>query len=276
MRTLLCLLSGAVLLTSAAHGQTYIYPETPQCLNHTYTPTLYLPGSQPIPIAIRAHAYDGAQVFEFSIPGFTPEAGILVTDVAPNPEALVAEGNPFAEGAFIALATCESTPVTLYTATLFVRGSGVTVTWDVAAHSSPRDPASTCPTAYPCRGGTSCIFPGVARTHAIVPYAPFPPDGATNVPLDVTLNYGWDTGTCSCLGVACFSLWLGTDPDPPLFFGICDMPLPDLGLKPSTTYYWRAGVSFCGSVVGPVWSFTTAPPIGVEPVTWSNVKKLFR
>ncbi len=86
---------------------------------------MHLPGSQPIPIAIRAHPYERAQVFEFSIPGFNAAAGILVTDVTPNPEALFAEGNPFAEGAFIALATCQSTPVTLYTATLFVPGSGM-------------------------------------------------------------------------------------------------------------------------------------------------------
>ncbi len=150
----------------------------------------------------------------------------------------------------------------------------------MAQHRSPRDPGSTCATAYPCSGGTSCIYPGEARAFAIPPYNPSPADGATDVPLNATLHYSFQFGTCTCLGSACSWLHFGVDPDPPLFFhdkcGSEDVPFPELDLKPSTTYYWRAGADFCGTVIGPIWSFTTAPTLGVEAVTWSNVKKVFR
>ena len=282
MRKLLSLLMGAILLSSAAYGEAYIYLSTPQCLNDNSDAFwLHIPGFQPLPIEIRAYAPRGAQVFEFSIPGFTAEAGIQVSDVVPNPEAVYANGNPFAEGALIAFGTCQSEPVTLYTATLFVPGNGVSVRWEVARRSSPIEPGATCPTATPCGGGSaSCIFTLYPSRPGIAPNNPSPADGATGVPLHPSLGFSWDSGACFCLGVACTALYFGRDPDPPLFFGLCDMPWPELDLKPSTTYYWRVSVSFCTNdphdVNGPVWSFTTEPPIGVEPVTWSKVKQIFR
>jgi len=241
---------------------------------------LSLPGSQPIPIEIRAHAPLGAQAYEFSIPGFTAEAGILVTDLVSNPEADYAEGNPFAEGARIVFPTCESTPVMLYTATLFVLGSHAYLHWTVAPHSSA-GPGTTCPTVVTCGGGgVSCVLAGGPRQVTIPPYNPSPADGATDVPLDAKLDYSLQFGSCTCMGVGCFALYFGVDPDPPLFFNdLCgseDVPFPNLELKPSTTYYWRAAASFCDAVYGPVWSFMTAPPIAVEAFTWSNVKKRFR
>ena len=278
MRTLLSLLLGAVLLSSAAYGQSpSIYLMAPGCLNDASNPLrLILPGFQPLAIEIQAFAPLGAQAFEFSIPGFTSQAGILVTDLVPNPEAAFADGDPFAAGARIVFTTCQSEPVTLYTATLFVLGNGISVDWTVAPHSTG-GPGTTCPTASPCGGGSaSCVYAGLPRTPAIAPYYPSPADGATGVPLHPSLFAAWSTGTCTCLGVPCTALYLGVDPDPPLFFAQCDMPWPELDLTPSTTYYWRVSVDFCGSVIGPVWSFTTEPPISVEGDTWSNVKRVFR
>lgn len=281
MRSLLSLLLGAVLLSSATYGQSQsIYVEASGCLNDPSNPLLlHLPGFQPaFPIEIRAYAPLGAQYFEFSIPGFTAEAGILLVNVVPNPEASFADGNPFAEGARILFTACQSEPVTLYTATVFVLGSTASVRWTVAPHSSPSEPvAATCAIAGPCGGGSaSCINAGPPRTPTLAPYSPFPADGATGVPLHPSLFAYWNTGTCNCLGVPCTALYFGVDPDPPLFFALCDMPWPELDLAPSTTYYWRVSVDFCGFVVGPVWSFTTEPPIGVEASTWSNVKQVFR
>ena len=281
MRKLFSLMSGAILLSPAAYGQPpSIYLETPQCLSngfYNYGDPLQLPGSQLTPIAIRAFVPDGATTFEFSIPGFTEEAGILVTDVVSNSEAIFAEGNPFAEGARIYFATCQSGFVTLFTANLFVLGSGATVPWTVALHSSPRT-GSTCPTTFPCGAGSACLNAGPPRAFQVPPNTPSPADGATNVPLNARLGFSLGvTGFCTpCLGVSCLTLFFGVDPDPPAFFGLCDMEWPDLDLEPSTTYYWRVREDWCGNVIGPVWSFTTAPPIGVEAVPWSNVKRLFR
>jgi hypothetical protein len=280
MRTFLLLLLATALLVSPAYGQfPSIFLEADHCLSGPGGPfNLQLPGFQPIPIEIRAHAPLGAQAFEFSIPGFTLATGIVVTDLIANPAAASAAGNPFAEGAKISFATCQSATVTLYTATLFVLAPSASVYWSVAPHSSPSVPGTTCPTAGLCGGGSAaCIIAQVPQQHAIPPSNPSPADGATDVPLDPTLLFNWQSSGCGCAGVPCVALYFGVDPDPPLFFSQCDIPFPALHLEPSTTYYWRVDATFCGPTFhGPVWSFTTVPPLGAEATTWSNVKMIFR
>jgi hypothetical protein len=279
MRNWLLSLVAILLLSSVAHGQSAsIYVAASQCLNDSGDPyLLVLPGSQLLAIEIRAYAPQGATSYEFSIPGFTLDAGILVVDWIPNPEAAFAEGNPFVEGARISFPNCPTTPVTLYTATLFVLGADAIVPWTVAPHSFPSEPGRNCPTATPCGGGSSyCVVPGVPERFPVPPTNPSPADGATGVPLHTTLGFYWATGSCWCLGLPCMTLYFGEDPDPPVLVSGCDIPLPELDLEPSTTYYWRAYVDYCGSATGPVWSFTTEPPIGVERATWSHVKQIYR
>ena len=279
MRKLLFSLVVIGVFSTAAHGQSAsIYLVASQCLNDSSDPLmLVLPAFQPLPIEIRGHAPDGATSFEFSIPGFTAAAGILVSDWIPNPEAAFVEGNPFVEGTRISFAACQTEPVTLYTATLFAIAPQVLVPWTVAPHSSPSVPGTTCANATPCGGGSPfCVFAGIPQQFPVPPTSPSPADGATGVPLHTTLGFYWQTGSCWCLGLPCMTLYFGVDPDPPVLVSGCDIPLPELDLEPSTTYYWRATVDFCGTFAGPVWSFTTEPPIGVEPATWSHVKQIYR
>jgi hypothetical protein len=278
MRNLLLSLVAAALLSSAAHGQSAsIYIVAPQCLNDSSDPLmLRLPGFQPLPIEIRAHAPEGATTFEFSIPGFTEAAGILVSDLNSNPEAAFVEGNPFAEGARISFPTCQTGPVTLYTGTIFVIVAEALVPWTVAPHSAPSVPGTTCATATPCDGGSAyCAYAGLPEQFPQLG-GPSPADGATLVPLHIALGLSWATGACWCLGLPCTTLYFGVDPDPPVLVSGCDIQLPELDLAPSTTYYWRVRVDLCGSITGPVWSFTTQPPLAVEPSTWSHVKQIYR
>jgi hypothetical protein len=279
MRTFLSLLIGAVLLPSAAVGQTpFIYLTSSQCLNSYSDPMgVQLPGFQPVQVQIRGLANQGAQTFEFAIPGFTPAVGVFVLDFAPNPQASFASGNPFAEGARISFANCQTEPVLLYSATLFAAGV-ITVRWSVGPHSSPSVPGTTCGTATACGGGNAaCLFASPPQVNPAPPHDPSPADGAVDVSLHPELSYLWTTsGMCTCASVPCTTLYFGENPDPPVFFSNCDVPFPELDLKPSTTYYWRVSVSFCGSVIGPVWSFTTQPPLGVQATTWGKVKQVFR
>ena len=264
----------AVLLSSAAYGQSpQIYIVASRCLNDPTNPLRVWFGAGTVTsFEIQARAPMGAQAFEFSIPGF---AGVFVAPV-PNPEAAFVEGNPFAEGARISFANCQSTPVTLYTVTVFA-GQDYAVTWTVAPHSSPSEPGTTCATASLCGAGSaSCVLAGQARLIELPPYDPSPAVGATGVSLHPALGFNYQTGSCFCFSVPCVTLYFGEDPDPPVFHSLCDVPFPDLNLKPSTTYYWRVTVYFCGYVFGPVWSFTTAPPLGVEAANWSSMKQIFR
>lgn len=279
MRKMLSPLVAAVLLSSAAHGQSAsIYIVSSQCLNDSSDPYLLrLPPFQPLAIEIRAHAPEGATSFEFSIPGFTAAEGILVGEWIPNPEAALADGDPFVEGARISFPTCPTEPVTLYTATILAVAIDVLVPWTVAPHSAPSVPGTTCPTATPCGGGSAfCVYAGLPEQFPVPPSNPSPADGATNVSLHPELGFYWATGGCWCLGLPCMTLYFGVDPDPPVLVSGCDIPFPELDLAPSTTYYWRARMELCGSVTGPVWSFTTQPPLAVEPATWSHLKQIYR
>ena len=205
----------------------------------------------------------------------------MVAEVVPNPAASSASGDPFGGGAKISFASCPPNPVTLYTATVFAIVFDASVEWQVQAHSSPTEPGTTCATAVPCAGGGgSCVFPGYPHQLPRLPSAPSPPNGATNVELHPSLASSWSSGACVCGSDenAYIRWYFGTDPNPPLFFEEFYESLPQLDLEPSTTYYWRIEASYCGDpfVEGPVWSFTTGPPVGVEPATWSNVKQIYR
>jgi hypothetical protein len=127
--------------------------------------------------------------------------------------------------------------------------------------------------------GMSCCPNGLP------PYNLYPPDGATDVTLDVmlswTLNDYYDyPPTSGC------SITIGTEP-----CGTSDKIVIPCGintfapdfLQPGTTYYWSPGAytfpSGCNngiSASAPVHSFTTTGPSPVKSRTWGWVKVLYR
>lgn len=127
--------------------------------------------------------------------------------------------------------------------------------------------------------GLSCCPVGLP------PYDLYPPDGATDVPLDVTLSwtlndYYDDPPTSGC------SIKIGTErcgtSDKIVIPCVANSFAPNF-LQPGTTYYWQPGAytfpSGCNngfSAAAPVHSFTTAGPLPVESRTWGGVKALYR
>ena len=112
-----------------------------------------------------------------------------------------------------------------------------------------------------------------------VPRKPFPLDGAVNVPSSLELSWVMDppVGTCD-LGVRTCAVYLGTSTTPPIFSAELEgESQPVSGLQPGTTYYWKVWSNNHGFFVeSPLWSFTTAAPVTVEPTTWGRVKALYR
>jgi hypothetical protein len=113
-----------------------------------------------------------------------------------------------------------------------------------------------------------------------VPSNPSPPDGATDQPLNVTLN--WETEAPLGTEICPFFNWLylGTDPEPPLIDEFGFYPPHEVGpLQAGTTYYWKIRAYNCAAelgATGPVWQFTTADPVAVEISTWGKIKSLYR
>jgi hypothetical protein len=111
-----------------------------------------------------------------------------------------------------------------------------------------------------------------------MPSDPIPPDGAENLPLNVTL--GWDSEPTAGTGLGVFfaNVHFGTSPDSPIYLWNIDPPQTVGPLEPNTVYYWKVDsiVTAFGSTEGPVWSFTTGPNVPVENTTWGAIKALYK
>lgn len=127
--------------------------------------------------------------------------------------------------------------------------------------------------------------------YLIAGYRPFPADGATDVPLNVTPSW-MGPGNLVWLADHPITSYLDTDlmcwPDNWLSdengavpAASCNQPL---SLAPNTTYYWvigNANPNACEDcevlAVSKMYSFTTADgPLLTEPSTWGYVKSLYR
>ncbi len=115
---------------------------------------------------------------------------------------------------------------------------------------------------------------------AETPSDPSPPDGATNVPVDVVLDATvYDpVACCPLLHGKWVNVYLGTNPDPPLVGLQVGVPYDPSMLSPGTKYYWRVSShnTQAPTVVSPVWSFTTAATTPVRHSTWGAIKALYR
>lgn len=111
------------------------------------------------------------------------------------------------------------------------------------------------------------INDALMRTHALtvlnvapsMPAAPYPPDGAGDLPS--ILSLAWAASTDPNCDAITYDLYFGDTPTPPLLLAGLSVPSANPGLlQPDTTYYWTV-VAHDGQTTtsGPVWSFTTEP-----------------
>lgn len=127
-------------------------------------------------------------------------------------------------------------------------------------------------------GGTSRITLVDSICQYVAPGTPYPPDGATNVPTDVTFSWSESPGPNYCANVDWYSVALGATPTPEVVYFSGDTFYdPPYRLQANTTYYWQVSVSGNGpGASSPVWSFSTAGPVSVEKTTWGKIKALYR
>jgi uncharacterized repeat protein (TIGR01451 family) len=79
-----------------------------------------------------------------------------------------------------------------------------------------------------------------------------PANGATELPLNTTLNWGFSTGTPS------YNVYFGTSSPPPFVTNVSGTSYRPAGLKPGTTYYWEiVATNAIGTNPSAIWSFTT-------------------
>jgi hypothetical protein len=127
--------------------------------------------------------------------------------------------------------------------------------------------------------------------YMVAGYRPYPEDGATDVPLNVTPswvgpgNLVWlaDHPITSYLetDLVCWPDNWVSDQNGALPAVSCNQPL---NLAPNTTYYWVIGNAnpyACEDcevlALSALYSFTTADgPVVTEPYTWGQVKSLYR
>lgn len=105
------------------------------------------------------------------------------------------------------------------------------------------------------------------------PFNVFPPDSATDVPLDVELSWQVEQDLNDHMQLA-----IGTDPecgDLAFYFFSGNSFAPDF-LLPGTTYYWWVGWSYfeCNGT-SPTMTFTTGGGVSAETTTWGRIKSLY-
>ncbi len=119
------------------------------------------------------------------------------------------------------------------------------------------------------------------------PYDLYPPNGATNVPLDVVLTWNdpndWPEPPYFQGG--CY-VYMNSRPECEgggRWDGSCDESFAPNFLEPGRTYYWYAawwlpgptGCNYGFSGRSPLYSFTTEGTLPVTPTTWGRVKVMY-
>lgn len=116
----------------------------------------------------------------------------------------------------------------------------------------------------------------------VISQNPFPLNGATEVPLDIVLDWGPTPDPCSPVA---YEVYLGAIQEPPFVGQVNDRPALDVGqLAPSRTYYWHVDTldDQGARTIGPEWSFTTvsgffpnglppAPPVFIDRIRQNPV-----
>jgi hypothetical protein len=179
----------------------------------------------------------------------------------------------------IPLGGCASAPIHVMTVRCFV-GAWETgdcqfiVVQNAAALDCDGQPVMV-PESY------SRVVPGPCEISG--PADPSPPDHGDGVALNTTLNWtAQGAHTCALGEIVYYSLYFGTDPNPPFLAGTQQTAFPGMTpprpLLPGTQYYWRvlATQYDYNSSLGPVWTFRTAGPVAIRQTTWGAIKALYR
>ena len=149
--------------------------------------------------------------------------------------------------------------------------------------------------AQPYRGESDTLFlsPGKLTTVMITlqpaigptpnqppnpPSNPYPPDGATEQPLNVILS--WSCSDPDSGDVLTYDVYFGSDSTPPLVSsGQSDTTYdPPESLNPGAIYYWKivAMDSHYDQTEGPIWSFTTATDTTIVTFADPNLEQAVR
>lgn len=89
-----------------------------------------------------------------------------------------------------------------------------------------------------------------------VPHDPYPSDNQPNVGLNINLS--WECEDPDKVDSLEFSVYFGTNPDPPFLANTTHRYFELEMLQPGTTYYWKIVVTDGSArVEGPIWRFTT-------------------
>lgn len=120
-------------------------------------------------------------------------------------------------------------------------------------------------------GGCLCWITGDCEERLTPPKNPFPADGATEVPVSVTLS--WEGGDAPSGQTIRHDVYLSAS-NPPVLYrpSVSGRTLTIDSLAEARTYYWRVIlIEENGSnLMGPVWSFTTEYPPPYISVTYPN------
>lgn len=138
-------------------------------------------------------------------------------------------------------------------------------------------PASSTP--FPASvGGGGCLCCLECWYQPVPAYDLAPANGATSVPLDVSLTW---QGTNFSIYEANCSVQIGTDPDCATwtrYSVVCaEQSFAPGFLQHGTTYYWRVSWgNNDGAASSPARSFTTQSLVSVSTTTWGRVKAMYK
>jgi len=263
-----CMAWLALLAASSASAQTvglYADPQGLQCgINTTNGQSttayvIYLPAGNPAGIS-SVHT-------TIQVTGNTVGLSMQAT---PTPLAYQVQGDPFsAAGGSLSVLFCNiTTPTVLYTVTLSrtLPGTGpISVTTTASG--------TTCFNSTPF---SSAVTGALDLPAPAVPSSPDPADGAVDVTshqMDGGLTLAWQgvIPPSVCGTDAHYTLYLGTDPNPPAVVNVQGAGAIVNPWEYNTTYYWRVDAVVTGPYAavahGPLWRFTTgAPPPPPPPM----------
>lgn len=244
------------------------------------TPIIYDTGGT-ITVEIYATGLSVLNTVHFAL-GIPQCDGLTLTDVSFGSNLYIGD---IETGVTVAFVGCENLPYLVATLTFQSTGiseccyvdvlpandseSGGVEGWDCNSDLQPV--TGVRGVIAPAGSGALCAAP-------TPPSNPSPPDGAVDVSIMPALS--WESelplpaGACNSL---LFSVYLGKTQTPPLQVFETVPPWTAGPLEPNTTYYWWVRASMgCASTDGPLWSFTTGAPVGIEASTWGRIKALYQ
>jgi len=230
----------------------------------------------------------GFQGAEFRVTGLPAGTTVLTKEV--HPGVAIELGDALGTGVNLAFSACQTDQeiVLLHYTVLLAETPTAGFSINISQHYSPSNANFACPLVTLCDAPAftaECSQNHLPYLSVDVPATdPDPPDGAVGVGPDQTLTWVGGIGNTACGYVQGGDtiVHFGTDPDPPAIAGFYsqysgDRTVHPGPLLPNTTYFWHVDYDYYGSVIGPLWSFTTGDySVSVTPTSWHAVKRLYR